>query len=121
MTREKQLQLIKELDDSLINVLISKGSDYATEDVLSNFKRLGAAAKALNIDVQSAHGYALFMVLMKLDRINNLVSSGKTPSNESVADSFGDLINYAKLDYCIITEMSEAPVVVFKEFPNENK
>lgn len=104
MTREKQLELIKQLDASLIDVLISKGNDYATEDVLSNFKRLGAAAKSLNMKIDSAYGYAAFMVLMKLDRINNLVTSGKTPSNESVEDSFGDLINYAKLCYCICKE-----------------
>lgn len=104
MTRDKQLSLIKGLDDSLINVLISKSNDYATEDVLSNFKRLATAAKALNLNVQTPEGYALYMVLMKLDRINNLFTSGKMPSNESIEDSFGDLINYAKLAFCITKE-----------------
>lgn len=104
MTKEEEIKLIKELDDNLIKVLESKGHDYATEDVLSNFKRISEAAKALDINVQTPLGYALFMVLLKIDRINNLTSSGKTPNNEGIDDSFGDGINYFKLGYCIHKE-----------------
>lgn len=104
MTQEKQLELIGKLDENLISVLKNKGKDYASEDVLSNFKRLSTAAKALNLDVHSPEGYALYMVLMKIDRINNLLTSGKTPSNESIEDSFGDGINYLKLAYLCYKE-----------------
>ncbi len=104
MTGEKQLELISKLDGDLVAILKSKGADYATEDVLSNFKRLSAAAKALNISIHTPEGYALYMVLMKIDRINNLLTSGKTPSNESVEDSFGDGINYFKLAYLCYKE-----------------
>ena len=106
MTREKQLELITEMDGKMVNIMKSKGSDYATEDVLSNFKRISLAAKAIGIDVQSPYGYAMFMVLMKMDRINNLLSSAKVPSNESVADSFEDGINYFKLSYLCYKEIS---------------
>lgn len=104
MNRQTQIQLVKQLDSSLIDILVSKSKDYATEDVLSNFKRLAAAAKALNINVQTPGGYARFMVIMKIDRLNNLLTSGKVPNNESVADTFADAINYLKLDYCIYEE-----------------
>lgn len=104
MNRETQIELVKKLDASLIDVLISKGRDYGTEDVLSNFKRLAAAAKALNINVQTPGGYARFMVIMKIDRLNNLLTSGKEPNNESIADSYVDAGNYLKLDYCLYEE-----------------
>lgn len=107
MTREKQLELVKDIDNQMINVLVSKSNDYATVDVLSNFKRLATASKALNINVNTPSGYALFMVLLKIDRINNLITSGKTPSNESIEDSFGDGINYLKLAYCLVKEKQE--------------
>lgn len=104
MTKESEIALIKQMDDSLLAVLKSKGNDYATEDVLSNFKRLATASKALNINTQTPVGYALFMTLMKLDRISNLLSSNKTPSNESVDDSFGDGVNYLKLAWLCYKE-----------------
>jgi hypothetical protein len=104
MNREKQMSIIDGMDNRLKEVIVSKSGDYATEDVLSNFKRLSTAASGLGINVNTPTGYALFMVLMKIDRINNLVSSRKLPSNESVEDSFGDGINYLKLAYCCYLE-----------------
>ena len=101
MNREEQLRVIKELDEELIRVLESKGGDYAsTEDRLGNFKRLSLVAKTLGINIHTPHGYAMFMVILKIDRINNLLNSGKEPNNEGVADSFADGINYFKLAYC---------------------
>src|ERR1035437_3430437 len=99
MTKAKQLELINNLDKSLIEILISKGEDYASDDVLSNFKRLSAASSALSLNTQTAVGYALFMVLMKIDRISNLLNSAKIPNNEGIEDSFADGINYMKLAY----------------------
>ena len=106
MTREQEIELITGMDKGLMDILISKSKDYATEDVLSNFKRLSSAVKSLNLTLDTPWGYALFMTLMKLDRINNLLSSNKTPSNESVDDSFADGINYLKLAYCCYKENS---------------
>ena len=94
----------QETFETLSGILLKKGNDYATEDALSNFKRLSSAANILGIDVKTPIGYSLFMVLMKLDRINNLLTSGKTPKNESVADSFNDLLGYGFLSKCIYME-----------------
>lgn len=100
MIRKEQINLIESLDSRLIEVLKSKGEDYATEDVLSNFKQVSSASKVLNIDVGDPTNYALFMCILKIARLTNLINNNKTPNNESIDDSFVDLIGYAKLAYC---------------------
>jgi hypothetical protein len=100
MIKREQLQLIESLDYRLLNVLKSKGEDYATEDVLSNFKQVSSAAKVLNIDVGNPTNYALFMCVLKIARLTNLINNNKVPNNESIDDSFIDLIGYSKLAYC---------------------
>lgn len=104
MTTEQQIELLTQTDKKSIEILKSKGADYATEDILSNFKRISGAIKSLNLDITTPQGYAMFMTLMKLDRINNLLTSKKQPKNESIEDSFLDGINYFKLAYCAYKE-----------------
>lgn len=96
---------IAALTDKIVHLNRLKRQDYAgTEDVLSNFKRLSKVAKCLDISVHTPWGYALFMCLMKLDRLNQrLTEDGKTEC-ESVEDSFLDLICYAQLAYAIYSE-----------------
>jgi len=86
-----------------------KSQDYAsTEDVLANFKRLSEAAKILGIDITTPYGYSMFMVLQKIDRINNLCKKGTTAVNESMQDSFVDALNYLLLTLaCIVEEQAE--------------
>ena len=86
-----------------------KSHDYANEvDVLSNFKRLSQVAEIMNIDVQTPHGYALFMIIMKIDRINNLMQNDKTPNNESIDDTILDMVVYTVLmGACIKDGLSE--------------
>lgn len=100
MTKEQQLKIYEEIDSELLEITKSKGHDYASTDVLSNFKEISGAAKLLRVDATTPTGYAMFMVLLKIGRLGNLLSSGKTPNNESVEDSFKDGINYFKLAYC---------------------
>lgn len=107
MTAERQLQEIEKLNSESFEIMKSKGKDYASEDILSNFKRLSSIVKALNLSLDTPVGYSLFMILLKIDRINNLVSSGKEPNNESVEDSYKDGINYFKLSYLNYIESKE--------------
>ena len=100
MEKSRQIELYEELDKKIMELANSKGHDYATEDVLNNFKSVSAAAKALNLDVTNPTNYALFMVLLKIARIVNLTNGNKHPRHESVEDSFVDGINYLKLAYC---------------------
>ena len=105
MNKNEQLELIINLDKEALDIMISKGGDYANEDVLSNFKRVSSLAKVLNLDIGTPSGYALFMTILKIDRINNLINSNKVPNNESIEDSFKDGINYFKLAYlCYLEE-----------------
>ena len=40
------------------------------------------------------------MCILKIARLTNLINNNKTPNNESIDDSFIDLIGYSKLAYC---------------------
>lgn len=99
MTLEEQLKHIEKLDGDLLDILKSKGKDYADSDVLSNFKIVSEIVKLAKIDATLPEGYAMLMVILKIVRIWNLKTSGKTPENESLLDSYKDLINYCKLSY----------------------
>ena len=77
---------------------VSKSHDYASDgDILANFKRVALLCDTLNIDVRTPFGYAQLMCILKIDRINNLISSDKEAKNESIKDSFRDLKNYIDL------------------------
>ena len=99
MTPERQLEIYKEMDAKVIETTISKAHDYASADVLSNFKNVSGAAKNLGIDITNPTGYSLFMVVLKIARLTNLLNAEKKPNNESIEDSFLDGINYFKLSY----------------------
>ena len=99
MTLGEQENYIEALDFSLMEVMKSKGKDYADADVLSNFKIVSEIVKLAKIDATKPEGYAMLMVILKIVRIWNLKESGKTPENESLLDSYKDLINYCKLSY----------------------
>lgn len=106
MNRQKQIETFRDIDSRILGVIESKGEDYASsEDRLGNFKRIALAAKTLGVDVSTPHGYAMFMVLLKIDRINNLLNNDKTPNNEGVEDSFLDGITYMKLSYCCYKDL----------------
>lgn len=99
MTPEEQIEHVEKLDDDLLGILKSKGKDYADTDVLSNFKIVSEIVKLAKINAELPEGYAMLMVILKIVRIWNLKKSGKTPENESLLDSYKDLINYCKLSY----------------------
>lgn len=108
MTQEKQLQLLEKLDKKTLDIIKSKSSDYAQSvDVLSNFKIVSQLIKLIGIDVTTPEGYCMLMLLLKVVRIWNLKSESKSPNNESLLDSYEDLINYAKLAYLNEVESNE--------------
>lgn len=116
MTPDKQIETYKQIDDTIIALTTSKRHDYANADVLSNFKGVSRAAKELGINIGDPTGYALFMVILKIARLNNLLNSGKAPKNESVEDSFLDGINYFKLAYCCYKDSIPEPVDATEPF-----
>jgi hypothetical protein len=80
-----------------LEIYHKKVHDYATEDCLSNFKRLASMTKELGIDSSTPRGVCLFFILVKLDRMCNLLKKGTSPRNESLNDTINDLQNYADI------------------------
>jgi len=81
-----------------------KSHDYATDDCLSNFTRLAKICDQLRINVGKPYGTALFLIVLKIDRLCNLLWSGATPTNESLADTLNDMQNYIDLLRAILLE-----------------
>ena len=98
-----------DLHESRVGLNKSKSHDYAnTEDMLANFKRIGKCIELLGINkLDGTMLYCSLMILMKLDRITNLIGQGKTPMNESVRDNFCDLENYTDLMYANLVERAK--------------
>ena len=91
MTIEKFFKHYKKLTKKKEGILKSKNHDYAKEkDMFSNFRKI---ADMSNIPIKK-----VFMVFLavKIARLGEL-TSGKTPSNESIEDTLLDLSNYADL------------------------
>lgn len=107
MKRETFERLEKESLERRLALSRKKGADYATEDILSNFRRMALAAHTLRIDqlLHKDYGIALFYALLKIDRFVNLAVSGKSPSNEALVDTWDDLKNY--LDFAEVTWLAE--------------
>jgi hypothetical protein len=111
MTVEKQLELLEELDSKLLGIIRSKSADYAGIDVLSNFKIVAEIIKLAKIDTTTPEGFATLMQVLKIVRIWNLKAKGANPNNESLIDSYEDMINYAKLGYLIELEKTIQPIL----------
>lgn len=107
MKQEEQLKFIEEINSKGIELLKSKGYDYAGLDVLKNFKQMDQLTKLLEVDMTSIEGVHMFYILLKIQRLCNLLFSGKTAKNESVADTLIDLRNYTDLLNCTLKEKQE--------------
>jgi len=90
-------ELVKNAFTKRYALFDKKQHDYATEDCLSNFKRISRLCKELNINVATPEGTNLFYITMKFDRLCNLVHKGTTPQNESLDDTLNDIQNYIDL------------------------
>lgn len=83
----------------------AKAHDYASEDVLSNFKRMARHVENFGVDVSTADGTALYMVIHKMDRLCNLLYRRQDePKNESLRDTIDDMKNYIDLMEEILVE-----------------
>lgn len=105
MNSEMQIALLRELHKDEGEVLLSKGNDYASEgDVLKNFKEVSTICSMLGIDSRQLYGTHMFYIVLKIQRICNLLFSNKKPSNESIQDTLMDLRNYIFLLQCSLVE-----------------
>ncbi len=98
MTQEEQLKEFDSFVQKAKVIMTKKGSDYANEDILSNFKLAGSIC-GLSPEIN-----CLSLIAVKVARLGVLLSSDKAPENESVVDSVDDLQIYAFLLRCILNE-----------------
>lgn len=87
MTKQEQLQFARDKFNDILELLESKGDDYANEDRLSNFKE---SACLLNT---TAFKVCLNQIAIKISRIVNLID--REARNESLEDSLQDLTTYS--------------------------
>jgi hypothetical protein len=73
---------------SNIDLLLAKHADYGPKNIA---QAPGGALNGLRVRMHD-----------KLARINHLIDSGATPANESLADSFLDLANYALIAQLVL-------------------
>jgi|SRR5437867_12861597 len=108
MNREEYIKLVRESLERRLGISEKKGADYANEDVLSNFKRIGEAALILRIPQlwmkHPAYAYSLLMDILKKDRVVNLLLKDAQPKNESKRDTIDDDKNYTDLGEALLVE-----------------
>lgn len=107
MKQKEQLELIEQINNKTIELLKSKGHDYAGEDILKNFKQMNSLIKLLEVDTNKVEGIHMFYILLKIQRICNLIFSNKQGKNESISDTLLDLRNYVDLLNCTLKEKEE--------------
>lgn len=73
-----------------VNVLLSKHRDYGPTNIS---RSPGGPLNGLRVRIHD-----------KLARINHLIDSGAIPENESLADSFLDLANYALIAQLVLED-----------------
>lgn len=98
MTKEEQEKRLEEIFNTMRDVILKKGNDYANLDRLSNFKLAGSVSGL------SAEQNCLSLIATKVARLGVLFNSTESPNNESILDSIVDLGNYAVLLNMIVTE-----------------
>lgn len=115
MTQQEQLQLVQEINEKGISLMKSKGHDYAGEDILKNFKQMHQACALFGVDLSRVEGVHMFYILLKIQRLCNLLFSNKVAKNESIDDTLIDLRNYVDLLNCTLSEKRRDPVEVLSK------
>ena len=98
MTNETQERLFERFKEKQREILLSKGKDYANQDVLSNFKLSG------NICGITPELNCLSLIATKVARLGVLLNSKEAPKHESIDDSILDLANYTFLLKCLLND-----------------
>lgn len=108
-----------EIVDKMKEIHVQKNNDYATEsDPLSNFKFAAELVKHFSNPTDQVF---VSLIGIKLARLSVLLTSGKTPNNESIADSFIDLANYSALWGAARQEKDSSKILENAELKKEAK
>lgn len=94
MDRGKRM-ILQEVFRKCYELSMKKRQDYtSTDDNHENFKRSAEIASWFSANEDKPY---VILIGTKLARLGSLLSSGEKPNNESIEDSFLDLINYCGL------------------------
>ena len=108
MKRDEFENLLRSWFNDTLEVTQRKGHDYATDDVLANFKRMHKVCKLYGVRPDKRiQDVFWFYVFIKIDRLRNLVCKEEAPENEAKDDSYGDWVNYIYLLRAIEEESKE--------------
>lgn len=91
MNVEQQKDYFDKLTSDLHSTMLTKGGDYANDDVLSNFKQVATIA---GIPAQTV---VMVMIGIKMARLTNLLTKKDSPNHESISDTMKDLTMYTIL------------------------
>lgn len=72
----------------------AKRADYSTGSTHENFERCNLVTEWFTDNQDKVY---VTLITVKLARLATLLSSSREPNNESIEDSFKDLINYCAL------------------------
>lgn len=104
MTSKEQFDFVEQINKKGLEIMKTKGHDYAGEDILKNFKEMQQMITLLNVDTTKIEGTHMFYILLKIQRLCNLMFSDKVAKNESIQDTLIDLRNYVDLLNCTLKE-----------------
>lgn len=94
MSPFEQENILREFHEKRMKILKEKGQDYNDTDLLGIFKLIAA------IEKRSPEQVILSEITKKVLRLQNLLSTAKTPHFESIEDNVLDLSNYTDLLIC---------------------
>lgn len=101
MTHQEFTTSFEQLVTKMREMLLKKGRDYANDDAMSNFKRIGLVSD------QTPEKVILTFAASKISRLCNLMEKGVKPENESMQDNMLDLACYSMLLYAMFEESLE--------------
>jgi hypothetical protein len=83
---------------------MSKRRDYTTNPSVNNHENFERSAELISWFNNKRDQPYVCLIGTKLARLASLLSDGRKPNNESIDDTFLDLINYCALWYERISE-----------------
>jgi hypothetical protein len=95
MTLSELLAYAESTFRDCVSLLARKNKDYSHyENTHSNFEEVSAICKILNVDISKPRGVIEYHIAQKVHRLFKLINTNHEPTNESLADSAKDLIDY---------------------------
>lgn len=97
LANEVVIMTPKELLDSCASILDAKAQDYTTDMKVDRFENFTRAAVVGSWFADDRDKVYATLITVKLARLASLLGREKTPNNESILDTFKDLVNYSAL------------------------